>query len=314
MVQLEPFYRPKVLLLGNGINRAFQDHCSWNDLISRLSAGRSDPDSNLDLSDCPANLQIVLKTKDQVQESLKEHHKALYGRVSAQEAELLKKLLTAGFDDILTTNYSYELEAAAWGMTAPKDAQLKKSCRSIEEGRGVDSKYLLHSYQQVDCEQAENRIWHIHGEARKPGSMIIGYYYYAALINRIVDFCKSRGNDYLMHQKAGNPLPMLSWVDAFLLGDVYILGYNFDYCEVDLWWLLNRKKREKASNGETFFYEPSSAKTAAKQKLLETFGVKICNCGIEIPDDTADHSKDYQAFYLAAAAEIADKCKALCLA
>ena len=47
--------------------------------------------------------------------------------------EVLRDLLTMGFDDILTTNYSYELEEAALGKYELTDRQVAKLMRYTSE-------------------------------------------------------------------------------------------------------------------------------------------------------------------------------------
>ncbi|MDE6725976.1 MAG: hypothetical protein K2J79_10280 [Ruminiclostridium sp.] len=81
------------------------------------------------------------------------------------------------------------------------------------------------------------------------------------------------------------------WTDAFIYGDVYILGFGFGFSEMDLWWLLNRKKRENQSKGKTFYYNICSESMDEKAKLsnntkltlLKLMDVKIEN--IEVKDD-----------------------------
>ena len=80
-----------------------------------------------------------------------------------------------------------------------------------------------------------------------------------------------------MSQSAGKIPKIRSWTDAFILGDIYILGFGAGFAESDIWWLLNRKKREKASVGKTFFYElkPKDEINRAKMDLLRLMNVEI---------------------------------------
>ena len=77
-----------------------------------------------------------------------------------------------------------------------------------------------------------------------PNTVILGHYYYGNLL-----FCC---DEYLTHRAPEQRYPLwpgheeleaLSWLDYFILGDVYSLGFGFDTSEMDLWWLLCRKKR-----------------------------------------------------------------------
>ena len=55
-----------------------------------------------------------------------------------------------------------------------------------------------------------------------------------------------------------------------------------DFCEFDLWWLLNRKKREKALHGKVVFYEPERSEDAAKYALLRAYGVEVRHLGFKL--------------------------------
>ncbi|MBR1433065.1 AbiH family protein [Ruminococcus sp.] len=100
----------------------------------------------------------------------------------------------------------------------------------------------LHTYNSVLYGGKERRIWHIHGEARKPDSMILGHYYYGNLTAKI-----KNESDRLDDAYRREGYKCKSWMDLFILGDVYIIGTALDVSEIDLWWLINRKARETAA-------------------------------------------------------------------
>lgn len=68
----------------------------------------------------------------------------------------------------------------------------------------------------------------------------------------------------------------MSWSEAFIFGDVYVLGYGFGFAESDMWWLLDRKKREGKGAGRTFFFElnPPDHTNPAKLDLLRLMNVE----------------------------------------
>lgn len=109
---------PQVILLGNGINRAF-DGTSWNGLLHEI-ANEEYRAQNLDKLRCPMPLKAILVTSDHVDKSLKSyvktHREEAFGKVEKEEhTKVLKEILAIGADHILTTNYSYEPEIAALG-------------------------------------------------------------------------------------------------------------------------------------------------------------------------------------------------------
>ena len=75
----------------------------------------------------------------------------------------------------------------------------------------------------------------------------------------------------------------------------------FDFSEMDLWWLLNRKKRENAQHGKVYFYEPSKG-NEVKHSLLDTYGAEI----IDLKFRT--EPVNYQNFYTFAIEDIQKKC------
>ena len=109
---------------------------------------------------------------------------------------------------------------------------------------------------------------------------------------------KRRGNQYYEKQRKGAPIAYDSWLDSFILGDVFILGFGFDFSELDLWWLLNRRQREKAQKGELFFYEPKDKSNREKVELLRLMGCTPVDLGynrIEMDEDKSGES--FKAFY-----------------
>jgi hypothetical protein len=101
----------------------------------------------------------------------------------------------------------------------------------------------------------KKKVWHIHGDAATPDSVIMGHYYYGKLLREIqlrikifMPFCKGCMNN-------GVDSESKSWVDLFLTKDVYIVGFGFDFSEMDLWWLAACKKKEFA-NTKIHYYAP----------------------------------------------------------
>lgn len=303
MIQIDPFQRPQVLLLGNGLNRTFGGN-SWTDLMKQISV-RSDLPETLT---CPYPLQAVLVTNDHVKRAMEDYRNEFFGTVNGELQKQLQALLKVAFDDILTTNYSYEIEAAAVSRERPTETFLKKTCRNVEDGKRAEPKYLLHTCQCIPFDAHENRIWHIHGEARKPNSMILGHYYYASLLHEMVEYSQKRGNAYQRHQEENTMHTIRSWIDSFILGDVYILGFGMNFSEFDMWWLLNRKKREKAQHGRVYFYEPGCGGFSEKEELLKLLDVEVIHCGIpNLQGSNAEKDRQFRLFYQYAIEDIQKK-------
>lgn len=286
MVEMKDNRYPQVLFLGNGINRAY-DGGSWKNLLSQICV-RDDIDINRLTSPMP--LQAILVTDNDIQNALKKHHKDLYGRIGSDaQKEVLLQILTSGFDHIITTNYSYELEMAGIGKSEITDYTLKHLMRSSIPSEKADTKYCIRTYNEVMFERKKNKIWHIHGEARKPSSIILGHYYYGNLFFKIREYIRNRHNTYKKLQENQENIKINSWIDAFILGDVYILGFGYDLSEFDLWWLLERKESEKADTGKIHFFTPEPYDVDEKLLLLKTHRcVEIEHCGIQLPPKPAE--------------------------
>ncbi len=294
---------PHVLFLGNGLNLAYSG-ISWSDLIGKI-AKRDDFDWAE--SEMPMPLQAILASDNQIRTSLKTAKEDFRGKIrTEQQMEVLRDLLTMGFDDILTTNYSYELEEAALVKKELTDRQVAKLMRYTS--KNPERNYLLHTYNQVTCGNTENRIWHVHGEIRKTDSMILGHYWYGKLLYKIIEESEENKDHYARNQREGKPTELNSWMDSFILGDVYVLGFGFGLSEVDLWWLLNRKQRERAEHGRVYFYELRSEKQREKTELLKLMDVEVFDLGFsDIEKTTPDGKADYKAFYQAAIEDIKQK-------
>ena len=286
--------RPQILLLGNGLNLAYGG-TSWSELLNKIKV-RDDIPKKLD---CPMPLQAVLYTNNDIKTAMENQKQKLFGSLATEEqTDVLQNILTYSFDEILTTNYSYELEMAALGHSVDVERPIKKKAEHTQKVQRVETKYLLHTYNRAIFNGTQNRIWHIHGEARKPDSMILGHYYYANLLARMVKYTSDNANRYENDAKAGKDTEINSWLDAFILGDVYILGFTFDLSEFDLWWLLNRKMREKAPHGKVYFFEPYSGGFNEKTELLKLLDVEHIDCNIKKPDKNDPRKAEkYREFY-----------------
>ena len=299
---------PQVLLLGNGINRAFGGG-SWGGLIRSICCNPDvPPDCTLHL---PMPLRAILVTGDCVDSQLRGAGEILYGKLGDPgHAEMLRSVLDLGFDHILTTNFSYELEQSARPELDLSDALLRAMTRRADGGAPEEElKYLLHSYCAVERQGRITPVWHIHGEGRKSDSIILGHYYYANLLERITTYLRGQAGRYAAAGRQGTLPEIRSWADAFLVGDVYMLGFGCDVSEFDLWWLLNRKKKEPTATGQTHFFAPEERLEPhalnEKEALLRVLGVKIHHCGMLRPEgDPLQRSAGFRQFYLRAIAEL----------
>lgn len=282
--------RPRILLLGNGINRAFNED-SWSELLKKIKLDKyNDDPSNYEM---PMPLKATLLTDNNANKSIakKLDKKKVYGPYNQDLINFLRRYTKLEFTDILTTNYGYEIEASLLEDGKINNNRLKKiqGCKKIKE-RNVRYFYKFDT----------TKVWHIHGEYRKAQSLVLDHKSYCDIISqckdRVVSF-RNRLNEKLKKNQNGW-LEITSWVDVFLLGDVYIVGFGMDFSEIDLWWLIGEKysyrnnfdEKNRDILGKTTYFnlqldndENIRAKKDfnCKLELMRVYGVEVKNISIK---------------------------------
>ena len=266
--------RKKVLLLGNGINRIDNDY-SWTQLMFDLLdfvVLRGE----IELGDKPFPLlyeEIYLRwshQKDLHEAAIKKEIAGLMKNIKSNG--LHRRAMKLNVDEIMTTNYDYNLEAVtAEGPRGAKREDLVKS-----------SKYPLTRKKIA----GGKKIWHIHGEGYAPGTIMLGYEQYAGYLQTIRNYMitglkfKHVSFAPLNKRLRENDTEILTWVDHFFMSDVYILGLNMDFVEIHLWWLINFRARLQKDDRYTFknritYIYPSSETAWIKPRID-----LLCACGI----------------------------------
>ena len=296
--------RPNVLILGNGLTRGTS--LSWAKLIQ--SIGRTganisqyeeqNPDGSFKRFIIP-NTILTLATSIINDGVRRKEYSKIFDCSAYPSNAYLKQLLSLPFDAILTTNYSYELESEIEPKYPCFSPDKKLHYVSIS-GRKQDPVFLLHTYNSLG--KAPD-IWHIHGELRRPSSIVLTHDEYARFVQNITKYSSDRGRDYVNNK---TDLKFLSWIDYFILGNIYMLGLGMDFSEFDLWWLLGRRLREKAGQGTFVFYEGEKASELAKQQALRDIDATVET--FHIKTETA---ADYTLFYQKAIDDLQKRIKSI---
>ena len=185
--------RPKVLLVGNGLNRSFDGakemdpfiREQWKAHYETILPERNDNNESHELWQLPFPQQVVVATKDHVQGCLTE---------------------------------------------------------------------LTDHFKKLDVSSAH-----------------MGQFYYGKLLSEVTTRASKACISYKAAATKHFPFQPKPWVDYFLIADVYIVGFNLDLSESDIWWLLNFKKNAFPET-KTFFFAPEI--NAAKKLLLDCYGVE----------------------------------------
>ena len=295
---------PKVLLIGNGLARSSQNP-DWRETILRIASGSEMSYGELEkridrVKDAPYSVKstVMLDVADSDRQDKYESYftnESLYHYDKSYEK--IKRLLGIGFDAVLTTNYTYEIEDTIKNNyhRLKNDTKLKYSkCTFSKQETKIDKTRLLRTYNSIDG----NDIWHIHGEIRRKSSLVLTHDEYSRLIGDMMNYNKHRGKEYIDYSES---LKFKSWIDYFLLGDVYTIGFGFDFSEYDLWWLLNRRQREKAIKGKMYVFNPKNSApekdNASVREALKMLGCHVETLDISISKDMKTTNDEYEYFY-----------------
>lgn len=261
---IDSFQNKKALLIGNGVNLLDSSQSfSWGALLQDL---KNKYGINVDLDNVfkpfPLAFEEMLHQKpgsDDFSMSVKTLKQGISGSILDQLKDKKgfnkyhEKLISLGYDDILTTNYDYSLQTSF----IPDFVNIKDKLAINRQER----KYSLKRGYKL----AEKTVWHIHGELYdsrdnkesskyyNEESIMIGYEHYASYLEKIQENINTgqKGSQEISNQSLMIRLRdrILSpfWTDIFFTHNIDIIGQGFDFSENHLWWLINYRANEKRS-------------------------------------------------------------------
>ncbi|MEN5084895.1 hypothetical protein ABE426_00330 [Sphingobacterium faecium] len=276
------------LLIGNDINN-INKGTSWNDLL--ISIKNKYHVQTLENGRKPFPMlyeEIFLSAIQQQHMDEKELKTFIADAVSnIQQNELHELIRELSVENIMTTNYDFSLAG-----THPKE----KTSLVNETTYSVFRQY--HSLNKT--------YWHIHGDCNNPFSINLGYEHYCGQLQKMRDYVVNGPNysastkiykaSLIRRLQAGRQMALQSWIDLFFTTDIHIFGLSLDFVEIDLWWLLTYRARNKFYKKNTFiknqiyYYIPHKyvKDSSDKIQLLRANDVKV-----EIIDEE-NKSKYYQ--------------------
>jgi hypothetical protein len=276
------------LLIGNDINN-INKGTSWNDLL--ISIKNKYHVETLENGRKPFPMlyeEIFLSAIQQQHMDEKELKTFIADAVSnIQQNELHELIRELSVENIMTTNYDFSLAG-----THPKE----KTSLVNETTYSVFRQY--HSLNKT--------YWHIHGDCNNPFSINLGYEHYCGQLQKMRDYVVNGPNysastkiykaSLIRRLQAGRQMALQSWIDLFFTTDIHIFGLSLDFVEIDLWWLLTYRARNKFYKKNTFiknqiyYYIPYKyvKDSSDKIQLLRANDVKV-----EIIDEE-NKSKYYQ--------------------
>ena len=146
-----------VLFIGNGIARTLEVTKDWDGIIKKFAEGNSTFKHNYeDIKNMPYSMRVVVATSDNVDKAMKSLCNELKSqKLDNEQKELVFKILNLPFDDILTTNYTYELERGT------NDQSIYR-CRYTEGHKFSKNDFNLFGYipVQLNNNEKHNRLFH----------------------------------------------------------------------------------------------------------------------------------------------------------
>ena len=274
---------PRVLLLGNGVLR-LHGGVSWNGLLQRIALKDALPDDVL--RSIPMAMRVEALCGVDV-EGARDRAAATFDTGESCVNDTLRRLLNLPWDCVLTTNYTYEAEAvfSPDGRFGKGRRRRTLACMNGSVHRR-DNLHFCYIMERQGLPPLP--VWHIHGDLGRPDSMILSYYSYAKAISRLQKSNRQLKNAFQDAVEAGRMVCPRSWSDWFILGDVYAVGFGYNFSEFDLWWAAERKARENARVGRLIAWQDRQEKSDAVCALLAAVGADVRRI--------YDYA-DYEAFY-----------------
>lgn len=248
-----------VVLLGNSMNLLEESGESWDDIVEAceysLDNTGMDPAIPKELK---KNIPLIFRMSclfNSWQSNKDEDGRNVFRdfcsklcrmRPNAMHTELVKVVEGC---DILTTNYDYSIECAL----GPAECDLGKiTPKSLEE----DFDDLMHKREfgiLNNLTRHHGRVWHLHGEASDPESIIIDHDSYVRGLSALKIHGQHKG----------------SWLNIFLNSSVHIMGLELRYTESLLWHALQCRLERPEKERKTVFYYHFVYKNDKQATILE---------------------------------------------
>ena len=295
------------ILYGNGLNLLSEGCPTWNALIESISNVTFEDDipNTLKYEAIIMRKPYCLPQGNNNSSSRSEYISqdgtivSIHDRLA--ERELKEKL--ANSLRLFNSNDMYDRVAnlpVSHFITTNYDNLLFRSFASskIDSRTRLEKLYSIRRHYQLNTPSGESKLyWPIHGCIDKPESIMLGYDHYCGSIAKITNYIKGTYQapdgriDSMTTRLRQDLMNVSSWIDLFFISDIHIIGLGLGYEEMDLWWLLNRRRRIKRQDSSLvenkIYYYPVDKLRPDKKQLLLEFGVEIK----ELDDKTIE--KDY---------------------
>lgn len=309
------------LLIGNGILRSYNEDFAWDKILkscvkseTELLSGNKIPYThifedillNKKAKSCNPNDGIESYAKE-IKQKIADHLNDLCKDFVSKPIDGLEKLPKCNIQHFVTTNYDNIM-----GTILRRGLNKEKA----DEISNKESYYNLSRFKVYNNEKHAQKtyIWNIHGSVDKPDTIMLGYQHYCDSVARIERYVKTgkgynedqndpllreggfkykpNAPEFLLHKihlfNEGKNVEFKRWVDLFFMTDMHIVGFGMDYSEIDLWYVLNRRKIYRSSqvvdsyipSNKIYFY----GGTNEQKELLKAYDVEVFD-DIKYPED-----------------------------
>lgn len=289
--------KTKSILFGNGFNRLTKGNPSWDDLLEEIAKGKIE-------KNIPNTLRyeaVILKQPYRMEPNRvftpdgyalnDANGKAIYASGEVVESRLKKDI--AQRVGLFDTNNAYNQMArlpVQHYLTTNYDNTLLKAIgdKSLDVRYRPEKIYSIRRRYSLKGFYGDQSYWPIHGNVDSPASIMLGFDHYCGALSKIESYVKGGYEmpnvghlpsiTYRLKNSIEEPY---SWIDLFFISDIHIIGLSLEYEEMDLWWVLNKRRRIKRKEDglvtNRIIYYPVDLVTNDKRQLLNGFDVEICD-------------------------------------
>ena len=304
--------KEKILLVGNGIYRAFHgEDESWENVLRFVKKEFEKQGMSLTLEPNSENISYslyfeYLYAEWKKKKGLKSNETETWKSFAEEIANILNlkykspeyvgcttvinEMVWNHFDVVLTTNIENRFEKVVTDVAKDADCDDDKT---EEWASACNRKWKYSVYRRKEWNDGKKKIFYMHGELGKPYSICFGLDHYLGEY-----MCQY---DILYGIKPDEKRVVLKWLNGeecvtddeckdswlyhFFFNDVDIIGQGLGKDEIDVWWAIEKRfqyrlKRENRSNviedNRIRFFIPSFRwkNNLDKIKLLNAFGVE----------------------------------------
>ncbi len=228
------------VLFGNGFNRLSELNQSWDDLLKDIKGSSQFVNGDLPYTMIYERI-LFERHKHETnilgeESNIKEKIAKAYSKI--QTHSIYKNLYALNAHNYLSTNYDY-----AYRDSISKEFNYQYINKSTEDIYSIRRRIEI-----LENGKPATNIWHIHGEIRYPKTIMLGLDHYCGEIGKIDNFIKGNYEyvvdgktiklDSIMDKLNGKKTDGISWVELFFTSNIYIVGFSFDFSEIDLWWMF----------------------------------------------------------------------------